>query len=100
MSSDNHPVFCRSTSDIPTGDHYAFLVLVRTDIPADTRSINFPGHGYPAHVVSTWEYIVYPNRASWEKEVKAHASSNQHVPIKVVRPSIKMTVVIDEEADD
>lgn len=67
--------WCFSTHDIPKEPHYAILASKSTHIPGDERSRTNPGHGYPASTEQSWDYIVFSDRASWEREVKERSGS-------------------------
>lgn len=63
--------WCRNCRDIPKTPHYAIIEERSVSIPGDERSASHPGHGYPATTEQVWNYIVFPDRASWEAEIVA-----------------------------
>jgi hypothetical protein len=48
-----------SISSIPKTEHWAILSETSHYIPADQRSIDHPGHGYPAETVTSISYQVF-----------------------------------------
>lgn len=69
--------YCYSTSDVPKVKHYVILEFNSIFIPGDERSRTNPGHGYPEHTETTANYIVYTDKAEWEKEVVKRTERNQ-----------------------
>lgn len=67
--------WCNSASDIPLCEHYAIIESGSISIPGDQRSIDCPGHGYPASTENFVRYISYINQAEWEAEIKKRMSS-------------------------
>ena len=63
-----------SSSDVPKTPHFAIVVFSSVHVDGDERSRTNPGHGYPAHDISTAEYRYTMDRAEWEREVgRMHA---------------------------
>ena len=60
---------CIRPSDIPPGPHFVILVQNKTYVPGDERSLRNPGHGYPAHVVETWNYYAFEDEGEWKKQI-------------------------------
>ena len=79
-------------ADIPMGEHFAILVSSSTHVPGDQRSIDAPGHGYPAHSVSHWDYILFETEDEWKAEINKLTLRNDKnfVPIKANRPTIEV----------
>lgn len=65
--------FAMKSSDVPAGEHYAIIQFSSIHIPGDQRSIDAPGHGYPAHEEPTVSYRWFLDRANWEQTVAALA---------------------------
>ena len=66
--------YCQSIKDIPSTPHLVILVEKTRIIPADKRSIDYPGHGYPASTERYWDYIVFATvgeRNEWIKREEA-----------------------------
>ena len=92
--------YCQSPSDIPKTPHYAILSLRSTYIPGDERSRECPGHGYPATTEYSWDYIVYPDRESWEAEIKQRMGSifggqKDFVAISATPATVKTSIQVD-----
>lgn len=91
--------WCHSISDIPKEPHYAILSSKSTYIPGDERSRTHPGHGYPESTEYSWDYIVFPDRATWESEVKKRTSSvfgsKDFVAISATPAIISTTIQVD-----
>lgn len=87
-------------ADIPEGPHFAVLVY-KTEtqhIPGDERSRTHPGHGYPAHTVTTttYEHWVTCDEAALQSKVTELSavprySRNQPV-FAVLKVERKLTV--------
>lgn len=58
-------------SDFPTKEHLAIITFDTIHIPADQRSIDCPGHGYPATTEPVMRYVWYDlqDREFWEEEI-------------------------------
>lgn len=91
--------WCHSISDIPTGPHYAILDTKSTHIPGDERSRTHPGHGYPESTEYSWDYIVFPDRASWEAEIKKRKGSafgsKDFIPISATPATISTVIQVE-----
>jgi len=91
--------YVNDPKDIPTGEHYAILFSRSTFVPGDERSRTNPGHGYGDETVKSWDYVVYPNRQEWEKEISelskpANYQRNRFVPLISSRPVVEMSIVV------
>lgn len=64
---------CASPGDIPTDKHYVIIEFGTIHIPADQRSIQHPGHGYPASTEITASYIAFSDKDHWEAAIKKRA---------------------------
>lgn len=88
--------------DLSPGVHYLILIEKRTSVPGDERSRTHPGHGYPAHTVSSWSVMDFgEDRAAWEEEVRSRRGQPgariDFVPMRTVVPSIKVSTTIEIE---
>lgn len=61
--------FPKTKDEVPSEPRWAILKPNHTYVPGDERSRTNPGHGYPAHTVKAWDYIVYDDKQEWEAEV-------------------------------
>jgi hypothetical protein len=67
----------KNAVNFPDKKHYALMLFNTKSIyhEADQRSIDYPGHGYPAHTETfdNFEYWAYDHndvgRAEWEKKI-------------------------------
>lgn len=90
----------KTPADIPEGPHFAVLVYKSNSVhvPGDERSQTNPGHGYPAHTVttSTFEQWVTCDEAKLQAkvaELSAVQRSGQKQPVFVVlKVERKLTV--------
>ena len=57
--------------DMPIGvTCYVGTVFGKITIPADQRSIDCPGHGYPAHQVTATKFILFDNKQEMQEWYK------------------------------
>lgn len=63
-------VYAAEPDHVPSKEHYAILFFGSIHIPGDERSRTNPGHGYPEHTETKVDYVVFPDRQSWEAEIK------------------------------
>lgn len=91
--------WCHTINDIPKEPHYAILEQRSVHIPGDERSRTHPGHGYPASTEQVWDYIVFPDKASWEAEVKARSGrvfgSKDFVAISATPAKVNTTFTVE-----
>jgi len=91
--------WCHSIGEIPSGPHYAILEQRSISIPGDERSRTHPGHGYPASTEQVWDYIVFPDRTTWEIEVKKRHGSvfgnKDFVAISATPATISTTINVE-----
>lgn len=84
------------TIDVPTTPHFAIVEFSSYHVDGDERSRTNPGHGYPAHDVSTASYRWTLDRSEWENEVRGLAADRythrQFVALEV-RPA-KITTAV------
>jgi hypothetical protein len=93
--------YCHSTKDIPTTEHYAIVEFTTIYTPGDQRSIDFPGHGYPASSENVARYISFDDKTEWESEITKrtnyqmqYRSSEPFVAMKVQPAAVKTNVVV------
>lgn len=53
------PLYTHQSNHIPKGEHWAILVDRSVTIPADARSMESPGHGYPETTERYMEYLAF-----------------------------------------
>lgn len=89
MSSIYADVYVKTAADVPQEEHYAVITGTIIHVPGDERSIQAPGHGYPAH---TEHAISYQAFLTFEKlETWMHAQdalSLRHARIIHVKPMV------------
>lgn len=90
MNKFNSDGYYRAHShiDIPTEPHYAVIESDSVYIEGDERSRTNPGHGYPAETRRFTTYIVFADRAAWEKYVKSH--KDEIIPVHVTPAKIQV----------
>lgn len=59
-----------SFSTIPKTEHWAIIGTSSTYHAADQRSIDAPGHGYPAHTTEEITYQAFETKEALELELK------------------------------
>lgn len=84
------PVYCHSTSDIPREPHYAVI---------EFETITEPGWGRedPCQSRQVPVYIVFPDRGSWEEEIRArtgHERKGNFVALFVQPAKVEVAVSI------
>ena len=89
--------FCVRAGDIPTVEHFAIIYFDSIYIPGDQRSIDCPGHGYPASTEVVAKYLAFTDRTEWEEEIESRMRSDKKnfTAIQVKPVSIKTKIVID-----
>ena len=89
---------CNRLGDVPNGDHYVILEFDSIYIPGDQRSIDYPGHGYPATTENFSRYISFNTKDEWETEIKRRMDSKyslkDFVALKVSRASIETVCMV------
>lgn len=91
--------FIEKPEDIPVGLHWVILRFSTIRIPGDERSRTHPGHGYPASTTTKISYAVYPDKETWEDEIKSMTASGRtdFAPISATRPIVKTNVYVEVE---
>jgi hypothetical protein len=91
--------YCKSTADIPKTEHYAIVENRSVFIPGDQRSIDFPGHGYPASTEHFLEYVAYTEKEEWEAEIKKRLTATygdkNFLALKVTPAEIKTSFEVN-----
>ena len=84
---------CNHFKDVPDGDHYVILEFDSIYVHGDQRSIDYPGHGYPASTENFSRYISFTNKDEWETEITKRMNSQysrkEFVALKVSRAVIE-----------
>lgn len=76
-----------SLNDVPQHEHYVILREQSVHIPGDQRSIEAPGHGYPARDNPYLSYVIYADRLVWETEIKRLSLSGEKFKAITVTPA-------------
>lgn len=90
--------YCHGKKDIPTATHFAALVFGSVYVPGDQRSVDAPGHGYPAHSEATVDYIAFDSTEEmqgWVEKEMQHRFSEPNFTIiqATARPVTTKTTV-------
>lgn len=86
--------FPKRIDELSNEPFYAILHPVSTHVPGDERSKTNPGHGYPEHIVQTWNIEVFDNKESWHDAIIRLEKANhkykaiQAIPAKVSTETI------------
>ena len=62
--------FVNDKKDMPSGKHWAIIEYSSVHIPGDQRSIDCPGHGYPAHNEAIVKYKAYLTEEKWLEQIE------------------------------
>jgi hypothetical protein len=93
-------IYCTSISDIPNEDHFAIITRGTYYTPADQRSIDYPGHGYPASSEEYVMYTAYKDEEFWKHaitELSLQKYGNKEfkaIVVKVPKVTTEIKVVI------
>lgn len=95
--------FPKNIEELPTEEFYAILKPVSVTIPGDERSRTNPGHGYPEHTVEHWEMETFPDKSSWESEVKRLSArtgygSQNFKAVKITPAKVKIITEVEIES--
>lgn len=86
----------KQPTDFSTEPQYAIVTFGSYSVPGDERSRTHPGHGYPAHDISTLDIRIYKTEAAWLAEIQRRAterySSEAWAPLIIRRPEVQMSV--------
>ena len=93
-------IYCRAIKDIPSVDHFAIITESTYYTAADQRSIDCPGHGYPASSADYVEYCAFLSEEEWKEEIntlstRRYGSKNfKAIVVKVPTVTTKIEVTI------
>lgn len=91
--------YCHYVEDVPKTEHYAIISNRSISIPGDQRSIDFPGHGYPASTEHFFEYVAFTEKVEWETEIKKRLTSQfgnkDFVALMVLPAKIKTSYEVE-----
>jgi len=65
--------YIKKTKDISDGKSFAIFLPVRIQIPGDQRSIDAPGHGYPAYTAEHWDIETSANEEEWKDRIRKYS---------------------------
>jgi hypothetical protein len=93
-------IYCSTTDKIPKKLHYAIIGNTSTHIPGDQRSIDCPGHGYPASTEYNVTYVAYLDKDEWAKEINkrmtsTYSSDKNFVAVKVEPAKIEISTLVN-----
>lgn len=84
-----------SLTDLPNEPYLAILETSSIYIEGDERSKTNPGHGYPAHTVTSWSMSLYDSKDEWTKQIELLTERNkQFQAVKIVPAKVETTVEI------
>lgn len=82
-------------------DRYAIIQTERFDVPGDERSRTNPGHGYPAHTVTSETIRTFPTRAVWEKWIHRAKNPTFGAPKEfkaIIYREVEVTTIVNIES--
>jgi len=94
----NNMKYCSQSSDFPAVPHTAVLHLDSVYVPGDERSIQCPGHGYPAHYKSIVTYIAFNNTPEGMEELRKWVENNQKEDYRIIEAlpkSVKTKLTVE-----
>lgn len=97
FSASINSVFVNCREDFPPGEHFAIIKFSSVHIPADQRSIEAPGHGYPARDQPTITYQYYLSKEDWEEAIRLleiFPVVEKYVAVRVITASVKKNIEI------
>ena len=56
--------------DFPSEPHWVILTTSSTYIEGDERSRTNPGHGYPAHTITSINYEIFLKEDEWKEAIR------------------------------
>jgi len=71
-------MYLSELSKFPDIPHWVILTTSSYDVPGDERSRTNPGHGYPAHTVTSINYNIYHSEEEWLKEIERRETSTSY----------------------
>jgi len=92
--------YVQCVGDIPQQDHWAIFESSSVHVPGDQRSIDAPGHGYPAYAVNFVNYEVYLTEDKWRRQIEyktnpQSGSPKSFVAVQIRRAKIKAETRIE-----
>jgi hypothetical protein len=94
----SNSTFVRHPDQIGCGEVFAILTPVSTTIPGDERSKTNPGHGYPEHMVQSWDIEVFDSEEDWKADIIRRTGLTFGSPFKAVRmtsPTITTKIEVE-----
>lgn len=79
---------------MPLVHHWAIVTYVNTCIEGDERSRTNPGHGYPAHTISTTQYAAFVSEQDWKEKIELYEEHG--IPYSAMRV---MPAVVSKRVD-
>jgi len=70
--------FISTQKDMPKEKHWAIIEYSTVHIPGDQRSIDCPGHGYPAHTQSIVKYEAYFTEEKWLNQIEYRETQSSY----------------------
>ena len=83
--------------NIPNGENFAILQNNHYEIPAHQRSIDNPGHGYPASTKYYLSFVIFNNKEEmieWMKKEEARGNS-KYIAVKIIKFNKKVNIEIE-----
>jgi len=85
-------------ADIPDGEHWVAIEDHSVHVPGDQRSIDYPGHGYPAHTERSISMLLFDDKEameSWIKHQEAQYTKRSYKILHIRTPQVKKTISVD-----
>jgi len=70
MSYKSKTTYVHDLKEIPKEPHWVIMTQRNIRIPGDERSRTNPGHGYPAHYETCFDYRYFTDEDEWLKEIE------------------------------
>jgi hypothetical protein len=86
----------KKVSQLSNEPYFAILVPSSTYVPGDQRSMDHPGHGYPASTEHHWDILAFESQEEWESEVlRLQNRGDDFQAVKIVPAKITTNISID-----
>lgn len=100
MSQTGPKINVYHLGDIPKVAHFAIVTTETIHIPGDQRSIDCPGHGYPASDETVVKYKAFLKKSDWEAEIRDMERSTSYtrksyVALEVYPATVDVQVNVD-----
>lgn len=83
---------------MPRGPHWAIVTYSSVYHAADQRSIDCPGHGYPAYSEEVVKYQAFENEDDWKEQIREYKARNEtFTAMKVIPAKITTEINVDVE---